>query len=34
MVSHDSAVAGRAQRTGLMENGQLTVGARPIHPIS
>jgi putative ABC transport system ATP-binding protein len=29
MVSHDSAVAGRAQRTGRMENGLLTVGARP-----
>jgi putative ABC transport system ATP-binding protein len=27
MVSHDSTVASRAQRTGLMENGRLTVGA-------
>ncbi len=27
MVSHDSAVAGRAQRTGLMEDGRITVGA-------
>ena len=33
MVSHDSTVAGRAQRTGLMENGQLTVGTRPSYPI-
>jgi putative ABC transport system ATP-binding protein len=34
MVSHDSIVAARAQRIGLMENGRLTVGARPAHPIS
>jgi predicted ABC-type transport system involved in lysophospholipase L1 biosynthesis ATPase subunit len=34
MVSHDSIVAARAQRTGLMENGRLTIGARPAHPIS
>jgi putative ABC transport system ATP-binding protein len=34
IVSHDSIVAARAQRTGLMENGRLTVGARPAHPIS
>jgi putative ABC transport system ATP-binding protein len=34
MVSHDSAVAGRAQRIGLMENGRITVGARPAHPIA
>ena len=34
IVSHDSIVAGRAQRTGLMENGRLTIEARPAHPIS
>ncbi|MFI5062644.1 MAG: ABC transporter ATP-binding protein [Streptosporangiales bacterium] len=34
MVSHDSAVAGRAQRVGQMENGQLTVGTRVIRPVS
>ena len=34
MVSHDSIVAARAQRTGLMKNGRLTIGARPTHPIS
>src|ERR1039458_8275410 len=34
MVSHDSTVAGRARRIGLMENGRLTIGARPAHPIS
>ena len=34
IVSHDSIVAARAQRTGLMENGRLTVGTRPAHPIS
>ena len=34
IVSHDSVVAARAQRTGLMENGRLTIGARPAHPIS
>ena len=34
MVSHDSIVAARAQRIGLMENGRITVGARPPHPIS
>ena len=34
MVSHDSAVAGHAQRVGQMENGQLTVGARFIRPVS
>jgi putative ABC transport system ATP-binding protein len=34
MVSHDSSVAGRAQRTGLMENGRLTVEARSIRPFS
>jgi putative ABC transport system ATP-binding protein len=34
MVSHDSAVAGRAQRTGVMENGRLTVEARSIGPVS
>jgi putative ABC transport system ATP-binding protein len=34
IVSHDSIVAARAQRTGLMENGRLTIGARPAHPIS
>jgi putative ABC transport system ATP-binding protein len=28
MVSHDSTVAGRAQRTGLMRNGRLTFRAR------
>jgi putative ABC transport system ATP-binding protein len=28
MVSHDSTVAGRAQRTGLMSNGRLTFQAR------
>jgi putative ABC transport system ATP-binding protein len=28
MVSHDSTVAGRAQRTGLMSNGRLTIQAR------
>jgi putative ABC transport system ATP-binding protein len=33
MVSHDSTVAGRAQRTGLMENGQLTVRTRRSYPI-
>jgi putative ABC transport system ATP-binding protein len=34
IVIHDSIVAARAQRTGLMENGRLTIGARPTHPIS
>jgi putative ABC transport system ATP-binding protein len=34
IVSHDSIVAARAQRTGLMENGRLTIAARPAHPIS
>jgi putative ABC transport system ATP-binding protein len=34
IVSHDSIVAGRAQRTGLMENGRLTIGTRSTHPIS
>jgi putative ABC transport system ATP-binding protein len=34
IVSHDSIVAARAQRTGLMENGRLTIGARPAHHIS
>ena len=34
MVSHDSAVAGRAQRTGLMENGRITVQDRSIRPLS
>jgi putative ABC transport system ATP-binding protein len=34
IVSHDSIVAARAQRTGLMENGRLTIGTRPVHPIS
>ena len=34
MVSHDSIVAARAQRIGLMENGRITVGARPAHPIA
>jgi len=34
IVSHDSIVAARAQRTGLMENGRLTVVTRPTHPIS
>jgi putative ABC transport system ATP-binding protein len=34
IVSHDSIVAARAQRTGLMENGRLTIGTRPAHPIS
>jgi putative ABC transport system ATP-binding protein len=34
IVSHDSIVAGRAQRTGLMENGRLTIGTRPTHPVS
>jgi predicted ABC-type transport system involved in lysophospholipase L1 biosynthesis ATPase subunit len=33
MVSHGSTVVGRAQRTGLMENGQLTVGTRPSYPM-
>jgi putative ABC transport system ATP-binding protein len=33
MVSNDSTVAGRAQRTGLMENGQLTVRTRRSYPI-
>ncbi len=32
IVSHDSIVAARAQRTGRMENGRLTVAARSIHP--
>jgi putative ABC transport system ATP-binding protein len=32
MVSHDSTVASRAQRTGLMENGRITVAARPFVP--
>jgi putative ABC transport system ATP-binding protein len=27
MVSHDSAVAGRAERTGLMKDGRITVAA-------
>ena len=31
IVSHDSIVAGRAQRTGLMENGRRTIGTRPAH---
>jgi putative ABC transport system ATP-binding protein len=34
IVSHDSIVAARAQRTGLMENGRLTIGTRPAHPVS
>jgi predicted ABC-type transport system involved in lysophospholipase L1 biosynthesis ATPase subunit len=34
MVSHDSIVAARAQRIGLMENGRITVGARSISPLS
>jgi putative ABC transport system ATP-binding protein len=34
IVSHDSIVAARAQRTGRMENGRLTIGAHPAHPIS
>jgi predicted ABC-type transport system involved in lysophospholipase L1 biosynthesis ATPase subunit len=34
MVSHDSIVAARAQRIGLMENGRITVAIRPAHPIS
>jgi putative ABC transport system ATP-binding protein len=34
MVSHDSTVAGRAQRTGLMENGRITVQDRSIRPLS
>ena len=34
IVSHDSTVAGRAQRTGMMKNGRLTIGTRPVHPIS
>jgi putative ABC transport system ATP-binding protein len=34
IVSHDSFVAGRAQRTGRMENGRLTIGTRPTHPLS
>jgi putative ABC transport system ATP-binding protein len=34
IVSHDSIVAGRAQRAGRMENGRLTIGTRPTHPIS
>jgi len=34
MVSHDSIVAARAQRIGLMENGRLTVEARPISPMT
>jgi putative ABC transport system ATP-binding protein len=34
MVSHDSAVAGRAQRTGLMENGRITIAARSVSPLS
>jgi putative ABC transport system ATP-binding protein len=33
MVSHDSAVAGRAQRTGLMNNGRLTIQARSPDPL-
>jgi putative ABC transport system ATP-binding protein len=32
MVSHDSTVAGRAQRTGLMENGRITVADRSMRP--
>jgi putative ABC transport system ATP-binding protein len=32
IVSHDSIVAARAQRTGLMENGLLTIGASPTSP--
>ncbi len=32
MVSHDSIVAARAQRTGLMENGRLIIGAGPSSP--
>ncbi len=34
MVSHDSAVAGRAQRTGLMKDGRITVEARSTSPVS
>ena len=34
IVSHDSIVAARAQRIGLMENGRSTVGTRPAHRIS
>jgi predicted ABC-type transport system involved in lysophospholipase L1 biosynthesis ATPase subunit len=34
MVSHDSTVAGRAQRTGLMENGRISVQDRSIRPLS
>jgi putative ABC transport system ATP-binding protein len=34
MVSHDSTVAGRAQRTGLMENGRISVQERSIRPLS
>jgi putative ABC transport system ATP-binding protein len=34
IVSHDSIVAGRAQRTGLMEDGRLTIGTRPTHSVS
>jgi putative ABC transport system ATP-binding protein len=33
MVSHDSTVAGRAQRTGLMSNGRLTIQARPANTL-
>lgn len=29
-----STLAGRAQRTGVMENGRLTIEARPIRPPS
>jgi putative ABC transport system ATP-binding protein len=32
IVSHDSIVAARAQRTGLMENGRLTIEASPTSP--
>jgi putative ABC transport system ATP-binding protein len=32
MVSHDSTVAGRAQRLGLMSNGRLTIQAAPSTP--
>jgi putative ABC transport system ATP-binding protein len=34
VVSHDSIVAGRAQRTGLMKNGRLAIEARPVRPPS
>jgi len=35
LVTHDSSVAGRAQRVGLMKNGRLTIrhGTRTTEPV-